>query len=91
MTPANARAVALAGALAELGVTSLLMERGGTTTILAARATDLPGTLALGGCVLRTDSPALVVTWQPHGACPVAAADPAARALLEAALAQGNG
>lgn len=42
---ARARAVALAGWLAERGVTRVLLICGGTSRELSARATDLPGEL----------------------------------------------
>lgn len=46
---AEARAIALAGALAELGVGRLLMRAGGVETELAARTCDLPGLLMRAG------------------------------------------
>jgi hypothetical protein len=47
------RAVNLAGLLAELGETRLLLEMGGARRELKVRAIDLPGELSrMDGCVL---------------------------------------
>lgn len=66
---AHARAVALAGFLAELGVQSLELSSAAGRQILHARATDLPGLLArfalcrLSATGLAIDVTADAVTW----------------------------
>ncbi len=91
MNPTSQRAIALAGVLAELGVTSLSVERAGQMSTLAARTTDLPGVLGQGPCVLRASAPVLTVNWRPAGACRVEAPNPAVKAAIEAALTHGSG
>jgi len=57
---AEARAAALAGALAELGVTRLVLRSGRGEAVLAARRCDLPGLLAgVGVGTLVVDEPAM--------------------------------